>query len=643
VEAVDNRSAVLTCLFITSPQLVPGIRVDDDLLIDSMEDLVLTSLRRRQPVTPSTGAQLDTISYAPSLSHEVAPQCLPSNGPLANEKMERRTDVPIERPESPLSSLGHIGLVRNQRNALHAELRSHEDAAIEAKRSISSLRKLALRLAVRISVREAHIASHARSLARSRMSQYLAERGTSPSAELEKKLPQSENFPLSPPQSPGPNKPLPSLPRWDSSGRVPLVRFSPVVQPDLRHLLHQRHQSAEKWQAAEKYPDVLIRNDEQMFEKMDASRASLVKELDATQAKLAKLFESQAMLRERYNAEKEKARNLGTECQETQEKVFNLEQSKHEVEEETRQLHQRIHELEQGNQHLRDELGAAKDGRTNIQEDLSKLRSSKLTLEHQLQALSGSKGILETQMEQLRTQMEAKVAELERGTAESTTSITLLESEKIKLADDLRVTKFKLTAAEDLESKLQSNLSGMREHEATLEQALLTSREVVSKLELELHDAKSKLGAMEETVSTLTAKLEVAERSREKLEEITRLARESKERSDAQLRKDRKGKSKTVGRLRSARSLLFASEANKRRVETELSATQTDLELVQKSNWELKELVEKTENRLNEVVVKTTNSVEQLEAVMSGQRLQIPNHDLKKYETIKDGSKCRQL
>jgi chromosome segregation ATPase len=602
-----------------------GIFVHDEISISFMEDLVLTCLCRQQLVKPSTAVASDLIASGPD-SPQAAPQPSSFDGPYSNEAMERRIEVPVERPESPLSNLGHIGLVRSQRNALNDELRTHEEAAIEAKRSISSLRKLALRLAVRISVREAQIASHTQSLARSRMSQYLAEHGTSRSEERQKQHPRLEHFPISPPQSPSPNKPLPSLPRWDSSGRVPLVRFSSHVQPDIRQILHQRDQSAERWQAAEKYPDVLIRNDERIFEKMDASRASLVKELDATQAKLAKLFESQAILRERYNAEKEKARNLDAECQETYEKVFDLEQSKHEVEEEAHLLRQRIYELEQGNGHLRYELDAAKEERTNIREELSKLQSSRLTLEHQIQAAAGSKMLFESQLTDLKDQMELKVAELEKSTEESATSITLLGAEKDKLAEDLRVTKFRLAAAVDLESNLQAKLSSMRGHESVLEQTLLNSREAVENLEQELLNAKEKLGSMEETVSKLTVKLQDAELSRKELEKTISMAQESKERSEEKFRKDRKVRSKTAGRLRSARSLLFASEANKRRVETELSTSKTNLALVEKRNEELEELVEKAEISLSAVVEKTTVTVDKLEAVMATQR-HIPQED----------------
>jgi chromosome segregation ATPase len=586
-----------------------------------MEDLVLISLRRAQAVKPAKEVFSEKSTPEPS---RPAPYSIPFDGPYSSDAMEKWAENPIARPESPLSSQGHLGLVRSQRKVLNAELRAHELEAVEAKKAISSLRKLALRLAVRISVREAHIASHAQSLARSRMGQYLSEHGTAQAIEQQKQDSRSASFPLSPPQSPGPNKPLPSLPRWDSSGRVSTVRFSPTAQPDIRQILHHRHQSAERWQAAEKYPDVLIRNDEQMFEKMDASRASLVKELDATQAKLAKLFESQAILRERYNAEKEKARNLNAECQETHAKVFNLEQSKQEVEEEARHLHNRIDELEQGNDHLRHELEAAKDERTNIREDLSKLQSSKLTLEHQLQAATGSKTTFETQLIDLKKQMEMKVRELERGTEDSATSIALLETEKQKLGDDLRVTKFRLAAAVDLESDLQSKLSGFRDKEATLEQSLHSSRATVARLEQELSSAKERLGVMEKTVSRLTAELEDAERTKSELRETTRLAQESYARSEEQLGKDRTAKSKTIGRLRSARSLLFASEAHKRRVETELSATRSDLVLAQRRNNELEDLVEKAESSLDTVVAKTTASVEQLESVISGRENKMP-------------------
>jgi DNA repair exonuclease SbcCD ATPase subunit len=415
-----------------------------------MEDLVLFKLH---PEASNAEEGVDSDHYTTPPEWPDATSL--NDGVSSHTITDHSIEIRMERPESPLSSIGHLGLVRGQRNALRAELRSHEEAAVQAKQSISSLRKLALRLAVRISVKEARISTHARLLAQARMEKYLAERN-SPHTLVPGHVRQ-ESYPLSPPQSPEPGKPLPALPRWDSSGRVTTVRFSPVDQhsPSLTELQRNHSYSARhNLDSTDQSQYGLGIFENQQLEKIDASRASLVKELEATQARLAKLFESQAILRERYNNEREKARTLDAECQEIHAKVSTLEQSKHEVEEDAQHLHQRIEDLEQGNSRLKGELETAKAERSNIQEDLSKLQSSKLTLEHQLQAATASKDTWETQLQslhlssnKLEQELEEKMIEIKEGTEKSDNTISLLEAERQKLDDDLKVTKFRLSAA----------------------------------------------------------------------------------------------------------------------------------------------------------------------------------------------------
>ncbi|KAF2419022.1 hypothetical protein EJ08DRAFT_44028 [Tothia fuscella] len=497
----------------------------------------------------------------------------------------------LERPGSTHSRSGHSGPNHSQQSDLRSEVGTPGEAAFQAKQSISSLRKLALRLAVRISVKEAKISSQAHLLSQSRMENYLVEQAASTGQDQAHTVGQShsglESYPLSPPQSPGSSKPLPSLPRWNSSGRVTTVRFSPVLQ-------HDKDTELSGLQIANDELDESSKQ-EHRLQMIDASRASLLRELESTQAKLRKLFEAQAVLRERYNNEREKARNLDAECQETHAKVVTLEQSKQEAEEEAQQLNHRIVDLEQGNSRLRIELETAKTDRANIQEDLSRLQSSKLTLEHQLQAATASKDAFEARLNSLekssddmRLQLEEKSTEMQKGTEQSDHTIKLLELERKKLDEELTVTKFRLAAAVDLESVLRSKLETMRDHGATLQKDLQTSRQTIAKLRKDLQDAKERLSDMDKTVSRLTAELQASEETKIELERAATLAQESKERSELQLRKHKSGVLRTAGRLRTARSRLFASENKKKQAEDDLAA-------VRKRNEELEILVHKSD------------------------------------------------
>jgi hypothetical protein len=74
---------------------------------------------------------------------------------------------------TPISNWAHLTYLKNQRNDLRGELKAHQVAGAEARRSMTSLRRLAFRMAVNISVKEKQIATSARSLASTRKSTYL--------------------------------------------------------------------------------------------------------------------------------------------------------------------------------------------------------------------------------------------------------------------------------------------------------------------------------------------------------------------------------------------------------------------------------------------------------------------------------------
>ncbi|KAF2853528.1 hypothetical protein T440DRAFT_515655 [Plenodomus tracheiphilus IPT5] len=74
---------------------------------------------------------------------------------------------------TPISNWAHLNFLKNQRNTLRNELKVQNLAGAEAKRSVSSLRRLAFRMAVNISVKEKKIATSAKNLSQSRKGSYL--------------------------------------------------------------------------------------------------------------------------------------------------------------------------------------------------------------------------------------------------------------------------------------------------------------------------------------------------------------------------------------------------------------------------------------------------------------------------------------
>jgi cell division protein FtsB len=122
---------------------------------------------------------LSSITHESSVhldSSVLHPSAIRSTRALPAPDSKDSDDEMHTSPVPSISNIGSLGLVRGQRNVLQSQLKVQQTATIEAKRSVSSLRKLALRLAVHISVKEARLASHARALAQSRLSQYVVQR-----------------------------------------------------------------------------------------------------------------------------------------------------------------------------------------------------------------------------------------------------------------------------------------------------------------------------------------------------------------------------------------------------------------------------------------------------------------------------------
>jgi hypothetical protein len=79
-------------------------------------------------------------------------------------------------PLSTLSPLAHLGLVQSQRNALRSELNSQNTTNASQAESITSLRKLSLRLVVRMFVKNFHLQNDVQIISQLRMSEYLRSR-----------------------------------------------------------------------------------------------------------------------------------------------------------------------------------------------------------------------------------------------------------------------------------------------------------------------------------------------------------------------------------------------------------------------------------------------------------------------------------
>lgn len=570
-----------------------------------MEDLVLNSLRLKtstsRPMNTSTKRVENSVSHARSPT-ECSPVSTQADD-IFHDAADMPIEIPLTRPESPLSSIGHLGLIRNQRNALQSELRQQQASAADAKKSISSLRKLALRLAVRISVKEANIASHSKALAKARMNQYLLEQQRQNLIGPSHAQPDTD--PISPPQSTESKKALPILPRSDSTSQASVVRF---ISP---------------WHDTTSIQEV-IDNGEDRLIKMDASRVSLKEELDTTRRKLERLFESQAVLRDKYNLEREKSKNLDDESQKAHARIASLEKSKKDMEEETVALHARIKELGEANVGLTSELEVAKLARHNIEEDLGKIESSRLTLEHQLQAAVSSRDVFEDQLSALKAssaiinqELQKKLEALENDSIHSGEAISTLEAAKAELNEELRVTNFRLCAAIELEITVRTQFNQLNKQERSLQSDLDASRLRVRQLEDELQSAHQRIQEMDRSILSLSENLKESEKAKFELEEVTRMALSSREQVESHLREMEKDKAKVDVWLRTTREQLKATETVKTEVETEIQFLRNELAQVKKRNEDLETMVEKAETKLHVVVEERTATVHHLEEIVA--------------------------
>jgi phosphopantetheinyl transferase (holo-ACP synthase) len=78
--------------------------------------------------------------------------------------------------ESKTSALGHVGLLKWQRNELNKKYLQQRELTEVEKQNAAASRKLALRLAAQIAVKEAKLKSHSEALATAHGSNYVAAR-----------------------------------------------------------------------------------------------------------------------------------------------------------------------------------------------------------------------------------------------------------------------------------------------------------------------------------------------------------------------------------------------------------------------------------------------------------------------------------
>jgi hypothetical protein len=133
-----------------------------------------SSPRSRPTATPQSSVSRSVSSMSGSFMQEHWGRSS-SYAPRPEHDGQDAHNPPSNEVDAPhvITNWAHLSYIKAQRSTLRAELKAHQIAGTEAKRSVSSLRRLAFRMAVNISVKEKQIATTARNLAKSRTNNYL--------------------------------------------------------------------------------------------------------------------------------------------------------------------------------------------------------------------------------------------------------------------------------------------------------------------------------------------------------------------------------------------------------------------------------------------------------------------------------------
>jgi hypothetical protein len=141
---------------------------------ESKETKSRSQSRSRPAPTPYSSLSHSVSSLTDNfmLEHWGSSSKVPQTEHDGGKKLEPPSPPKEEDAPSIISNWAHLSYMKAQRNILRAELKAQQVAGTEAKKSVSSLRRLAFRMAVNISVKEKQVATTARNLAKSRSSNY---------------------------------------------------------------------------------------------------------------------------------------------------------------------------------------------------------------------------------------------------------------------------------------------------------------------------------------------------------------------------------------------------------------------------------------------------------------------------------------
>ncbi|KAF1851397.1 uncharacterized protein K460DRAFT_373415 [Cucurbitaria berberidis CBS 394.84] len=536
----------------------------ENLLPASITTRSRSKPRTRPSATPHLERSLSSMTDSFMLEHWGAS----THTPPTELDSAATSQSKVEDALTPISNWAHLNYIKNQRNSLRGELKAHLIAGAEAKRSVTSLRRLAFRMAVNISVKEKQIATTARNLANSRKSNYLEGKDTQTRIEdlkralrveegrnqeilealerasmltLQYSTPQSQaqhrlqRNPFSPPPSPPtrlsnpPESPLGSPRTPIRANSSPWHDMEWGLTPNIETPADIRTSDNQALAACRSRIEELQAECAQMEETLTSTR--LQQELQAKTKELAHLEQMSGtkqqligtLQREKTAIEDQlHARNL--QFGELENRAATLKENLH-------ALQNKLETAERHESSLRDRIAEKESARTQYMELLQqKIAGYESQATQQLKQIEVGGGVIselhtEDASATLRTEMELLSATLRAGNDE--------RDELVSIEEDLYVTRERL---EQETVAHTSNLQAAQEH-AKLE----TLRDAKAALEADLRDARQTLFRLREELrannSKLSDKLHSSEERVSFLEtELDRAVKSKDERSNAQLR-----------------------------------------------------------------------------------------------------------
>ncbi|KIW00210.1 uncharacterized protein PV09_08250 [Verruconis gallopava] len=421
--------------------------------------------------------------------------------------------------ESQTSALGHVGLLKWQRNDLRKQLVRQKELTVAEKQNAAKARKLALRLAAQIAVKEASIRSHAKALQTSRGKSYVAARRSDATIkDLEAKLQDDLIRADALLRALGGSN---AVSKHDGLGfhisrplSPPLSPFSsPALQGKRSRSSSSQKLPSEILQLCQIRAEALLReNSEQSdsLQRLQQTESSLRRTILEKTAEITRLQTSKDEIEKQLAQARKEIERLESEALNNERSIAQLSTKKETLEQTVIKLTDEVNRLRELSEQSELQLAGAKNHIEQLSKERENTEAKLSTLEKELRRLEEAKTEALTKADDLRDQMSKREEEAAAQVNDLSHQIKDLEAETISLRDTLQT-------HEQIELSLSSELEALRKLEAEAKHEV---RHLQSKHEEAKENAKQRIKELEDhlrdcqaEISSLQLKVHESERN----------------------------------------------------------------------------------------------------------------------------------